>query len=514
MSCEVFDTAFRDAEQQLSDRIVEKKFKLGANAYWGHIKDLGEFPRHSGTQIKKIRLTRQGYGEMQYGWQTIESNGCLTNICADQPAEKLHHGTSESFFSLERMRVSSIPICLADLVFRQMPEKELNHVEDHLKKATWYFWNEWLRSRFVHTCEKKYLARLPLSAFNPDSETCDMLKDSCNPDITPDGFQFWFRGPSGPTLTNDGTLTIDERYLAVSCPVDQLHTISEITGDFLEEGATDLEYEDDAMPFVDMGLPLYDVIVPDARMAQRLRRLERIQESECSPLVVYPDQKLSLKLGIKTIVRDSFGLRRDAHGMKFYPDHQYNSQLTEPFDATAPATWPRMKRVFAYAPGLNANGTMVYNTNKYYRRAPFGITTIMNSMVMGYRTFPSATSIGSAKVGDDAREYAGTPKWRNEYDKVCNPYREIGNWELHFGAGIEPLQPELGICYFHRLDHTIKLSSVRCPVPILGCIDEDLSPFCYVNALAGEDAYGAVAGGRGANIPNQDNNAKLGYLID
>ena len=396
MSCAAYDTAFRNAEQQLSDDIVVKKWKMGANAFWGHIKDLGEFPKHSGTQIKKIRLTRQGFGEMEYGWQTVQSDGCFTNVCSDLPAEQLFHGSTESYFSLERFRVSSVPICLADLVFRQMPGKELAGVEEHLKKATWYFWNEWLRSRYVFTCRNKYLARLPLSAFNPGAEACDMLTVSCNPDITPDGFVFWFRGPTGPTLTNNGAYSIDERYLSVAVPKDQLHTISEITGDFLEEAVVGLEYEDEAMPWADEGLPLYDVLIPDSKMAARLRRLERIQESQCSPLVMYPDQKLSLKLGIKTIVRDSFGLRRDAHGMKYYPDHVYNATLNDPFDATAPATWPRMKRVFAYAPALNPNGTMTYNTNKYYARAPFGITTMMNSTVMGYRTFPEAESIGGA----------------------------------------------------------------------------------------------------------------------
>jgi hypothetical protein len=56
MSCAKYDTAFRAAEQQISDDLVSKKFRLGQNAYWGRVPDEGMFPEKSGTSIKKIRL--------------------------------------------------------------------------------------------------------------------------------------------------------------------------------------------------------------------------------------------------------------------------------------------------------------------------------------------------------------------------------------------------------------------------------------------------------------------------
>lgn len=498
----MYDTAFRSAEQQISNDIVEKKFKLGQNSYWGHVRDEGMFPLKSGTRIKKIRLSRIGFGEMTTGWRNVEDNGCFSNVCSEPDAEVISHGSEESFYSLETFKISTDDICLALLPFRQMAERELSHFEAHLKLMSQYFWNEYLRSRYIHTSENKYVAMVNDSAL-ASGDICDTLERNCSPHIEDsDGFMFMNRGENGPVF--DSTLPIDERYVVVKIPVSKIPNISELSADLLDIASQNLEFEDENKPWLNDGIELFDVIVPDPKVARRLAQLERIQESECMPNVMFSGKELGRNLGIKRVIRESYGIRRDVHGMKFYPDNDYNAGLSA-FSPADPETWPRFVRVFAYKPQRNANGTIKYVPNKAFQFAPFGISVIFTTTVMGMRHHPDAQSIGTAKVGETARNYAGNAVWVNEYDKKCNPKREIGHWELHFGAGIEPDRPELGNVFFHRLDHSVSLSAVPCNIPILGCNDGGMTPYCYSSVQSGEAALGVSLGDRGANMVAVDN---------
>jgi hypothetical protein len=499
MSCAKYDTAFRAAEQQISDDLVSKKFRLGQNAYWGRVPDEGMFPEKSGTSIKKIRLSRIGFGQMATGWRNVEDNGCFSSICSEPPAEVISHGSEESFYGLQTFKIATDSICLAMLPFRQMAEKELAHFEEHLKLMSRYFWDEFQRTRYIHTCENKYVALVSDNVFSGSvGDVCDTLERQCTPFIEDsNGFIFWNRDPSSAVPVLNATFPIDERYISVNVPFSKIRNITELSGDLLEQAGINLELEDDNMPLLDQGIGLLDVIVPDIKVGRRLTQLERVQESECLPSVMYPGKELSRNLGISRIIREKFGIRRDLHGMKFYPDDAYNNTLSS-YDANSPSTWPRFVRVLAYVPQRNANGTMKYVVNRYFTNAPFGISVIFTPTVMGMRHHPEAKSYGSATKGDMARNYAGTARWMNKYDKDCNPKEEIGHWELHFGAGIEPLMPENGNAFFHRIDHALSLSGVRCSIPILGCGEKGVTTDCYESVQTGEAALGVTAGGRGA----------------
>jgi hypothetical protein len=507
-SCRKFDTAFREAEQQISDDIVEKKFKLGVNAYWGRVRDNGMFPTRSGTRIKKIRLSRIGFGQMETGWTTVEDNGCFSNLCEEPPAEVLSHGSEDSYYGLEKFKIATDEICLSLLWARQMPERELAHFENHLKIAAQYFWNEWLRSRYINIVEKKFVALVSDNAIAVGGDICDTLESGCAPYIDGNnGFVMWNRGPGNMPII-DPLYPVDERYVSVNVPLNKVPNISELSGDLIEQAAIDLELDDENMPMLDEGIDLLDVIVPDIRMLRRLVQLERQQEAECMPTVMYDGKDLSRRLGIKRVIREQFGIRRDVHGMKFYPDDVYNATLAA-YNPNSPTTWPRFKRVFAYYPKANPNGTVKYVPNPYFTRAPFGISVIFTPTVMGMLHHPEAESYGTAKVGEEAIEYAGNAVWVNEYDKKCNPKRDRGHWELHFGAGIEPDRPENGSAFFHRIDHKISLSGVNCPIPILGCVDSYVSPYCY-ESIGGTET-GIAPGDRGANLADNLNGVK--YFI-
>lgn len=503
--CEAFDTLFRNSEQKVSDRLYEETAKLGQNPYWGRIKNFGQFPTKSGTRIKKVRLSRIGFGQMEYGWYPIVDEGCNTNLCDDVEADTITHGSTEFFYSLERSAIRTDPICLSMIPFREMGEREIQHMLKGLRLRVQFHWNEYFRSRYIHNCENKMLGLVTSQALNPDG-TCDILDKQCIPGIeTKNGFIFWRRGVDGNPTLNDLSLPIDERYVSVNVSVANIPRISELSPDFLEQAVQQLQFEDENMPFLDQGIQLFDVLVPDAKIGRRLSQLERLQESECLNSSIYNSSELSLKLGIKRVIRETYGIRYDPHGMKFYPDLAYNASLPA-YNPDDPTTWPRFRRVFAYIPTRNPNGSIRDEINPYFLNAPFGISVIFTPTVMGWRGFPEAQSVASALKGEASRTYGGEVKWRNFYDRKCNPNQEIGHWEVNFGAGIEPDRPELGFAFFHRIDHRVALVANSCDIPILPCIDSGISPYCYNSVQAGEADLGVTAGGRGANIADNSKN--------
>lgn len=509
--CVEYDMAFRDSEQQISKDIVKKKWKLDRNAYWGRVPDAGLFPLKSGTSIKKIRLTRIGLAqEMLYGWEQVSDSGTSTDMCAEPQADVIDHGSQESFYTLERFKLSTQPICLAMLPFRQMADEEVAHLEQHIHMMAQYHWDEYLRTRWTHLAEHKVIALV--DAADMSGDTCDMLAAKCDPAInTSNGFMFLRRdpnNPSGPPVIAS-TGSIDERYLLVNVDPANIYRIAELSGDLLETAAIQMQYEDENKQFLDQGIGFYDTVVPDVRMARRLTQLERIQESLCLPAVIYNGADLTRKLGYKAVIRDSFGLRFDAYGLKYYPDQTYNAGL-EAYDDEDPTTWPRFKRVWPYKAAKNVNGTGRQDVNPDFARAPFGITNLFTPTVMKIRHYPTAMSTGSAVKGDLARTYGGEAKWVNEYDKICNPNKEIGHWDLHFGAAIEPDRPENGWSFFHRIDLRVSLVGQPCDVPNLGCQEpQGGGNYVFRSIQTGEAALGATLGGYGANPLDKTRNGNV-----
>jgi len=71
------------------------------NSYWGKVDDSGTFPKHSGTQIKGLRLPRIGI-DNEHGWETVSDSLCSTNACEEKCPTKIHSGFEEFFYSIVR----------------------------------------------------------------------------------------------------------------------------------------------------------------------------------------------------------------------------------------------------------------------------------------------------------------------------------------------------------------------------------------------------------------------------
>lgn len=511
MKCADYDTAFKAAEVVISRDLIKKKYKFPANAYWGRVPDGGSFPRNSGTSIKKIRLTRIGYGGMDVGWQSITDDGCNTNLCAQQERDTLYRGWDQSTYTIERFGIKTDDICLAVLPFREMPEEELAHFEEHLRKAGQYFWNEYARSRQIHIGENKFVCLVPESAVDSDG-CCNLLTKVCVPDVRTEGFVFWRRN-TGAASTPTGDGPIDERYVSVNVHPDKLAQISELTCDLLDIAAQRMEMEDENIPFSSDGNHLLDVVLGHSRVGTRLSYLE---DEQMNNVNVYGGrvQDLLRRLGTKKVFRDTYSVRYDNSAPRFYPDSDYNNNTLPDFGAYNPAnpeTWPRFKRVFPYVPQFNTNGTIKYVVNPAYINAPFCVHVVFTPLVYRIQGWPDTASVGSAKIGETARKYAGQVTWINEYDKTCNPRRETGHWELDFGAAAEPHLPENGYSYFCRVDHSISVSLSQCSIPNAPCEDYGIAPYCANSLTEGEAALGITVNGRGANPVNV--NASNAFLL-
>lgn len=511
MKCADYDTAFKAAEQQISRDMIKKKYKFPQNAYWGRVPDGGNFPRNSGLSIKKIRLTRIGYGGMEVGWQNVSDDGCTTTLCAQQDRETMYRGWSDSYYSIERFGIKTDDICLALLPFREMPEEELNHFEEHLRKAGQYFWNEYARSRQIHLSDNKFVCIAPAAAVD-SSGCCDLLNKVCVPDVRTEGFVFWRRNPASDS-TPTGSGPIDERYVSVNVHPDQISRITELSCDLLDIAQQRLELEDENIPFASEGNHLLDVVLGHSRIGTRLSYLE---DEQMNNVLVYggAKQELLRRLGTKKVFRDQYSVRYDNSAPRFYPDTTYNTDTLPDFGAYNPAnpeTWPRFVRVFPYVPEFNANGTIKYVVNPAYINAPFCINVVFSPLVFRIQGWPETKSVGSATVGETYRKYAGQVVWINEYDKTCNPRRETGHWELDFGAAAEPHLTENGYVYFSRVDHSIAVSLSTCTIPNTPCVDFGISPYCANSLTEAESALGITVNGRGAN-PVNVNASRAFYL--
>ena len=507
MTCAQYDTAFKASEQQLSNEIIKRKYKL-KNTYWGKVPTGGEFPRNSGTSIKKIRLSRIGFGKMDVGWEQLEDNGCQNNLCAQPERETINRGWEESFYSIERFGFATDDICLSVLPFREMPEEELAHYEKGIMDFAVYAWEEYAKSRWHHYAANKICPTLSDDQVS-SSGACDILKNNCTPNFNTDGYVWWRRNPaSNSTATGSGP--IDERFISVNIAPNRLGAISELTVDCLEFASRYLELDDENMRFIDEGIDMHDVILADPRMGTRMAQLERMQEGACVS-TIYDAKELKRTLGTQRIFRDRYSVRYDTYAPRFYPDTLYNTTILPNAGAYSPLnpdTWPRFVRVLPQVQVRNPNGTSRYIVNQDYIYAPFGLSCIFTPTVYKIRSYPETASVGSAMKGDIARDYSGKVKWINEFDKTCNPRKEIGHWELDLGAAAEPDRPENGYSYIHRIDHTVALAYNSCAITEATC-GTQLTTFCYGGTVGGEEAV--TASSRGANYADKVNSQKWGW---
>lgn len=500
IDCGPINDIFKEAEQAVDKTIIKKKFKV-ANAYWGRVRQDGQWPLHSGARIKKTRLTAYGFGQHDQGWEPIDDAICQSDLCSDPAVDRLEHGGFESiFFGPERFRINSDWICLDKLLVREMPEQEIAHLEDYLAKATRYFWEEFYRSRYIDNCENKVLALVPQSILDGDTCACNVA-NICQPEINTENGFAWERRATG---------VVDERYIRVNCRITEIERIADFGLDLLDIAKIELSHEDDNMPWLDDGVQLFDVLIADPRQNIRWGETENHLMDRAASYGGYEASMLKRLIGTERVWRDSYSVRYDRHAARFFPDKAYNEALVATegyvYDPNDPDTWMRFKRVFPWKPKKvtvtnPADGTSSWGIkhvkNRNYIYAAFAINVIFSPQVISAMSFPTAMSVGKAKLSSTAERKSldGVAKWINP-DWPCNPWGEKGFWSLGFAAAIRPDYTEYGWAFLTRMNHSVSLQGNPCAIGEADCVKR-LSAYCY-DGLAGGDAD--LNGTPGANL--------------
>lgn len=468
LSCEQIDTAFRQSEQAVSKGLITKKMVV-KNAYYGKIPDGEMFPLRSGTRIKGIRLGRIGIPD-QAGWRPVDDTLCESNACSFEP-EVVSHGHSDYFFSLVQRDLRTDWLCIDSLALRDMPEQELAHLEDGLRSAARYVHEEFRRSRYLLFGRHKHVGIVPLV----DGDVPPAW-DSCDPssELLDNAYVFEAR--------DNGEM--DECHVRVCCKVSEIPQISRLTLDMLDEAREVLQYEDEL--YLD-GTNLFDVLVAGQTIGRDLALQENAQMGNGLQANVggYNLLDLSLAFGTQRVIRDC-SIRNDLHAMKFFPDDVVNATLAdEDFDENDPSTWARFVRVFPYVPTKSAIAGIEYKSNSHYRKAPFGISTILTPRVMSVMSFPQVSGVGPAKkMGGFG--YDGTAQWQNP-DWQCNTNRDKGFWKLRFRLAAKQDRDEEGHSWFHRCQRTIRLAGSQCQVPATPAFDE-VTPYCFAGMGGAHDS--------------------------
>lgn len=467
-SCEEIDAIFRLSEQVVSRKLIKKRTNV-ENAYWGRVKDDGQFPLHSGTSIKGIRLGRI-HVDNQHGWYSVQQGTySTTRMCEQKVPEVIQHGFDEYFYSPMERQIRTDWICIKELAVRDMPADEINHLENGLQDAARYVWDETYRSRYSYFCDNKIIGLVP-DSFIGEAGTCDESPKTCNANIVEDAFIFETR------VNDDGSAgEIDERYIRVRVNPTKIGNISELSLDMLDIAAETLEYDSENFFGAEAGIGMLDVVLAHKKMGTRMAEVENLDMDHAMSRG-FQVAKLVRKLGTKLVFRDNYSVRYDLHAMRFYPDDAFNATLAA-YDENSPATWPRFKRVFAYVPVAANVAGVKYVTNPYYRVAPFGISVIYTPRVMMSQAFPDTDGVGMAQKAGTRLGYAGSVKWKNP-DWPCNEDREMGYYKMRFGVAIKPWMTEEGWSFFHRIDHRIRLVPNCCDLPTTPC-DEDVLAYSY-----------------------------------
>ena len=490
-ACKELNLIFKQSEQKLSDSLITYKTKV-SNPYWGKIKDSGMFPRKSGTSIKIVKLGRSTIDPPR--WQGVSDSYCGTNACDNPEQDIIYNGFETDNYSLAKTSFRTDWLCLDALVFREMPESELAHFEDNIRKASQRVWNEFGRSRYIHMCQNKVVATVD------DADLTDVCEDSpkvkCNDqNIDTEGF-VWAR--YAQLDGSDGE--INENYVFVKVNPTKLENIALLSLDMLDVATEELETEDDTMPFADEGIQLFDVVLANSRMGNQFCMQEDRRMNNAISYGGYDPMQLKRTLGTKNVFRDRYSVRYDNDSARFYPDTVYNTALVEAggytYDATDPETWPRFKRVYRYIQQKSTSGEgAIWVSNKVnFLNAPFAISTIFSPGVCSIQGYPDGTSMGSAmKEGVGLKHnYAGNAVWHNP-DWECNLDRNKGFWKVDFGAAVRPEKKELGYSYFHRVSRKISLHSTTCDIPTEECVTP-YSPYCYEGMTGADEDLNGTSG--------------------
>lgn len=477
-------TLFKESPEDLVEDLRNDLLKE-TNLYVGKVPVGSEFPRNVGAEVTTYNLKSANY-IYDAEWTPVEDKTCNDGCAPPPPILSPTAGYEEDVIRGQEIWVKSVTVCLDKLDLKLNPEKEVSKIMSEFTRNTRNILEEYTKHNYIANSDNKVLAIVGDDQLDSDG-TCSCYSPSCVADIRNRGWQFGVR-PSG---------VVDSRYVYVAVPPSEFPKIAELTLDTLEQAAVELSYLDSSQPFLEEGSSLMNVIIPDFSVTTRFEQYENITTSNSIAYGGGYDQ-LAKKYGVQKVFRGKFATTFDKFAWRGYPDEDYNSAITDPFDPNDPATWPRLKRIHPYREVDIENGEGIKAIpDPAYQTAPFAISVLFNSDVITIRPGFKNRNIGGASLGTPEYNYNGSIHWWNEATD-SNPDREKGFWKARFWNAIERNYPDRGYAYLHRLDHRKVLYTNGCVIPASPCRTK-LSNFCWHGLESGDAALnGTVGSNRGA----------------
>lgn len=449
--CGIVNTWFRDALPHINENLIKKEF-ITQYVYAERIPK-GIWAANGSYEHYVDRLSAIKPPDC-LDWRKLDGNQCETNAC-DFDADVIHTGNNRQPYNLFELNLKTDWVCLADLYQKQYPLREIEHLEKHMRVFDRYVRDEFDRTRWTDLAANKIV---PIAS---DPEECL----SCCADRIMDGWFF--------DRFEDGT--VNPCYVFAAVDPQQLETIAELSNDMMDQDILLLQYENPSLGF-DVGVPIYDLILPDLRVSRRLAYLQNESGDNFMSWGQFEIGQLDRAFGIKRVI-GNYSHRIDQHALKYYPDSEYNDQLP-PFNPDNPDTWPRFFRVVPYDNVAAQNGVAA-RPQQAYVQAPFAISNIFHPDVMTEEVAPDVVAYSSATKKDGL--VTNTWTWKNP-DWPCNLKRDKGFFAGVWKMAAQPREVELGYSYFHRVDTSWCSRQVRCPLPPEPPCKEDVTPYCAPGA--------------------------------
>jgi len=463
-SCEDVDRFFREGREAFNPIYVQKMATM--SSYFSRIPKQS-WILNSGTSARGFRLGRQFYDPTK-PWHKIISDRCEQNSCDSQPEIIQRAGTQSYTYHLLRKELETTWFCVEDLLRRLMPAEEVMAMESANALITKHVHEEFCRASYVGSSGHKWIG-----IADADSQFCGLPDDE---------------GWSMKRFTGENEDGYDTRYVYVKINPIELATIAMLSIDLLDEALIDLNDEDDAyrLDVQDaMGMPMLDILVPDARTGRSLWYRAKEDMGNWDSEAGFTDRQTMARLGINRVIGDhAFSYDRDA--LKYNADVAYNTALLASnayaFDPANEASWPRLVRVPRYIKRTVEIGCE-YVPNRDYRNADFGISVAFVEKGMVEHEMPSAQK-GYGNVQMEGQDYAGNFDFRRP-DWECNRKRKMGFFEAEFQLSAETKDPTIMHTFLHRLDKTKNFKGACCD---LNSYVATVEPDCWTcNGVGGDN---------------------------
>jgi len=454
-SIEALSEFFRDGRVHFNELYVKKMAQL--SIYFNRV-PVQSWPLNSTTEQQGFRFGRGWYDENQ-PWKQINTT-CAGDSCDNDFETVKMPGTDTYVWDLLRREMVSEWFCVENLLYKLFPAAQVMQIEETNMLISKHVHEEFIRGNFLGAAGFHWL---PIAT--DANGYCGEAESNG-----------WY--VEQHTGVNEAGYNLS--YIRVKSDPANLNDIAFLSLDILDDILINLQNEDDAYR-LDLteaaGVPLLDIIVPDARTARKMFFQAKESNGYWDSNAGFTPELRDLKLGIRRIIGD-YAMSYDLDAPRFNADTTFNNTLV--YDESDPTTWPRLVRVPRYVRVAAEEGCK-YIPNTDYNNADFSVSVPWVEKAVTKWMMPAATGYGNVQM--PAQDYAGAWEFFNP-KSTENPFQKLGRFQAQHRIGAQISDPTLMHPILHRLDKRRDFTGSDCALNEYYA--PSTPPDCYVCAGSGE----------------------------